>query len=114
ALCLLEEEAPEADRKAHQMAGTRPASFKKLHRWTCGGGLAAAATGRLWFAVRPVQAPPTPVAPEPEALRGGTERPVPLSPTGRITGPPGELRWQAGAQAARYRVQLLDSAGEPL
>jgi hypothetical protein len=40
--------------------------------------------------------------------------PQPLTPVGRVATPPAELRWKPIAEVTRYRVDLVDAAGNRL
>jgi hypothetical protein len=87
-------------------------------RWGLGGALAAAAALVLFIGVRPqligVRPQPTGTPPSGETLRSDrhlAETPVPLAPLG-IVAPPESFTWEPVPGAVRYRLELLDAAGE--
>jgi hypothetical protein len=82
-------------------------------RWVW-GALATAAAVLAAVALGPRLTPPGAV--RPSGLRGGgvDDRPVPSAPRDAQTLAPRAFTWQGRATARRYRVELLDAAGERL
>jgi len=87
---------------------------RALPAWTrwAAAALVVLGLGLVWQALRPALPPGLTGPGGPDVLRGGEIEVV--APVGEVASVPAELAWRAVPGAARYRIELLDVAGESL
>jgi hypothetical protein len=118
ALVILEREALEFDPlvPAVLSGATEARRGRQFRRSAIVGAAAAAVIAMVWLVVPSSWKRTDSSTPGVEALRsaGEDDRPVPRSPREEVLGRPRGFSWDGTPAARAYRVELLDSEGEPL